>query len=265
MKILIIGGGHSGRRFCEGLLLFSKNEIFLCSASETGKTIALAQEYNLKFILIDDLQKYVNNFDIIIIAVPIGNKHNIFEMLIKNYGYRKSVILEKPLSLEMDHIHKIHILAKTANIKYIVAYNRRYMSIDKFLNQDLLEIQFPIVDRENALVHGLPHAIDFTMLLLEDIYLIINRIDINCGNCVIYGCGQKNKFILKIYISNRKENMVRVNDNDINWPSLKVHNQMIKKLNTISMEEVDNNFKKEIIILTIMKEVIGYYETKKLY
>lgn len=31
------------------------------------------------------------------------------------------------------------------------------------------------------------------------------------------------------------------------------------------MEEVDNNFKKEIIILTIMKEVIGYYETKKLY
>ena len=74
--------------------------------------------------------------------------------------------------------------------------------------------------------------------------LIINRIDINCGNCVIYGCGQKNKFILKIYISNRKENMVRVNDNVINWPSLKVYNQMIKKLNTISMEEVDNNFKK---------------------
>lgn len=59
--------------------------------------------------------------------------------------------------------------------------------------------------------------------------------------------------------------MVRVNDNVINWPSLKVYNQMIKKLNTISMEEVDNNFKKEIIILTIMKEVIGYYETKKLY
>lgn len=105
-------------------------------------------------------------------ATPIGTKTKIFTDIIE-WGYRNAVIFEKPLTLTVEHLEILQGIAKKYKVKYAVAYNRRFANLCFPDKEEFYNISFPMVPRENSLIHNLPHALDLLMMLCNSINLTI--------------------------------------------------------------------------------------------
>lgn len=98
------------------------------------------------------------------------------------------------------------------------------------------------------------------MILFESDYLRVEGICTKMKQCTIKGSCRNRSFILNLYITDDKENMVEVNGEEINWPSLRVYSEMINAVALISQKQITDNYQKELKIVEIIREVKSVYE-----
>lgn len=242
-KILILGGGNSGRRFCKVLVFYEEFTIVLSSNSVNGKTKMLAEEYGLTFKIINDIFKenLVNTFDLIILSLPPYCKLEMLKSIL-SYGYNGKIIFEKPLSMDYGRAKEILSLIKCHRLKTLVAFNRRFqgqVNSDMVIRNDTIKIDFPhnISYKIDPIVHTLPHAIDTLLLVGGDGEIKLNKcIKLNAAY-LVYGILNEKNFIINLYLTNNNKYKVKINDIQIEWPNVKCSLNMVKKVFDISYNE----------------------------
>ena len=130
-KLAIIGCGKIANFHAEAFLK-SGFLISHCASSKNSKSVEdFAKRFNIKNIFKNpnELLKEHNNWDVILISVPI-NKNSIY--LNKVIELNKVCLIEKPVSFNIDYLKKI---CKLRNDFIRVAYNRRfYPTVQNALN-----------------------------------------------------------------------------------------------------------------------------------
>ena len=133
-KILIIGLGSAGQRhlrivkkifFKKKLEIFcireTKRNLIIKDDLSTKKTLSLPKFYNLREITLDELKKF--NFDLAIISNPI-NKH--LTSAIRLAKKKVNLLIEKPLSHNLNKIQLLNKIVKKNKILVRVGYQLRY-------------------------------------------------------------------------------------------------------------------------------------------
>ncbi len=227
-KILIVGGGNSGTRYCCGLLLYSNHQVILSSQKHDGKTYKLAKEYKVPFYILDELKEKINQFDLIILSVPLETKKDIFLKMVVQWGYRHRFILEKPLALTENDLWDYVKTANKYGICYIVGYQKRY-----FLNKDIIvesnmEILYPSFKDEKLIIHNLAHALDLCMRIMDIAELTVESEE-NGKEYYVLNChcnGKKIKIV--IHKTDDFQENILVNGTIISWPNLETYSDMVQ-------------------------------------
>lgn len=93
-----------------------------------GKTAKIYDKYSK---LIQDLNKKLIKYDIIVIATPDSTHSKILEYIIKNLKTRKKTIVfcEKPIALNTKIAKKVKALSKNSELNIVVNHSRRWSRI----------------------------------------------------------------------------------------------------------------------------------------
>lgn len=256
-NILIIGGGISGERFCASLIFFSDNQISLSSQNSNGKTIKLARKYNFPFILYSNLERIVNEFDLIILSTPLGTKSKIFENLVVQWGYRNKFILEKPLAISDYDLIKIVTISKKYDISFIVAYMRRYIKDISYDKQEDLYIKYPSIKGDKYVLHNLSHALDLCMHICECDEFIIKKMIKKTDIFIIKGICDNVNVNITVHQTDDSSDCVLINDSKMDWCQLESYSEMVQ---LVLNEYSCNYIKRDMEIARILRECSVYYK-----
>lgn len=256
-NILIIGGGNSGSRYCNSLLLFSDHRIFLCSQRVNGKTYELAKKYGLNFFLFNELRNRINEFDVIILSIPIKEKKIVLEKILIDWKYRNKLILEKPMALSENECMCLEKMLQINGNSYIIGYQKRYFwNIEIEKNNDL-EIYYPSIKGKRYIIHNLAHALDLCMKILNIKTLVIEEC-IKYEQSCFFIC-RYDKGNVKILIDQTEDikKEIAINGKSVPWPSLEVYSNMVQMLLD---SKIENYICRDIEIARILSEYSDLYE-----
>lgn len=250
-NILILGGGVSAKRFVESYIYDDDLNITICNMNVCHKSKEISQIYKLKLINYSDLNKNnINNYSVIIVAIPLLCKYNIIKKII-DYSYKGYFIIEKPFS---NNIHNSNEQIKLlANNYFIIPYTRRYLKF-KYEFKDYNIIKWHIVNtipKDKVLIESIPHIIDFVQYNIGNCKEIDN---INYDKDILYF--RYNGKQIKIYFNN--DNVFTINNEIMkNIDYIKANNVMLKELLTM------NNEKQRLIIDDIKSNMLCFERITK--
>lgn len=165
IKIAIIGGGHSAKRFVEANL---EKQISLIHFNDhTKKVKKLASLYSIPIIKEAIFLKDPNIFDICILAVHSDVAEKILKKIIAA-KYKKNIIFEKPFAKSLKEFNNILNELKQFNNNFCIMYNRRFE--EKFrLSEKPKEYNWKLLVNEkrfkNVYIDYLPHILDYAFYL----------------------------------------------------------------------------------------------------
>lgn len=161
-KILILGGGNGGRRYIESLMWDFNLELVIACFNVSGKAKKLASDYCIKSISYDALTvDIVNVFDCIIVAVPPQYKLSVVKHIVCEFGYKGTLILEKPLCLSYCELYAYDELLKTVSRCAVVCQRDFFPDQYSIIPACEYDVQFPTqwVDSDFNLIHLMPHVL----------------------------------------------------------------------------------------------------------
>lgn len=258
MKVLLIGGGISGRRFVESLI-FTDYELEICGNNTNGKAKKLSQEYNMNFITINDLNSdMINSYKCIIVCTPPESRFFVLSRLQK-LKYKNSLIIEKPFALSVKEANEI--LKLLSNNNFQICYSRRFEKNNYKINKskdNYYLIRWPVdnsvkENKCNYFYHLLPHCIDWILMNFNINILNIDIVKKSNTNVIL----KSEKLIFEIkFEENSCQEKISVNEKYYEWPNYIRINQTILNLvinnKTTNKNDIINNI---IIFEKILKEV----------
>lgn len=265
-RILIIGGGNGGARFCESLSFEDKYELILTAKTLNGKTEKLARKFSVRFELYNKIitRSELKKIDMVIICTPPGTKLEILKRLIELDCF-KPIIFEKPLSLEPKRAKKILELLERHKIRSNIAYIRRFEKnkFNKIKTEKMHLIEWPYFSeyKINPLAHILPHILD-TIILMTGKKIIFQRISFENNNYVVEG-RTTIPFTIKLYKGNKKAPII-INGKEIKWPNhFDLYPLLVEKTFKSDPKENEKIFTESINISYILKKILKQYENHK--
>jgi hypothetical protein len=259
-KILIIGGGNGGSRFCNALIFNSRYEIVLSSETLNGKTIRLSRRYNLQFELYKHIinSKGLKKIQLVVIATPPGTKLKILKDLI-NSNYRNPIIFEKPLSLEPRRCLAIINLLSNYKIKATVAYARNFYSneLRQIKGKNNLVIEWPYLKsfKIDQIIHNLPHALNVVTIITKS-RLHLDSFSEDKFDYLISGKTSLGCFRIRLFKAKKADQPV-INGKKIEWPNyLNIYPKIIAHIFKCSQEEMETTFEQSLNIAEILKKVL---------
>jgi len=192
-------------------------------------------------------------FDVVIVSTPLGTKSSIVQNIV-NWGYNRAIILEKPVSLNLKDFNIINKLIKDNGIRCIVPYSRRYMKLDIPVATHY-NITVPTMERSNAFFHQLPHILDLLLMLDNSLSLIISDVRYLGDQLVVCGKVGMSSFRVCLYIHYAGNGKIVINGENLEWPTLKIYNEMVQDL-LVGRDNCYYNEKKEQIIFDAMTEIV---------
>ena len=134
----IVGAGYMARKYLEVIKNSKKFKICCVSSTKIKTASRIAREFRIDKYY-DDYKKMIksNNIDAVIIATSIDQTPYILQYVL----YCKiPVLVEKPISLNLNFAKKLSKLALKNNVKNMVALNRRFYSniqkVKKIINKE---------------------------------------------------------------------------------------------------------------------------------
>ena len=239
MKILIVGGGISGKRFVESYF-FDEYNLDICGLNINGKAQKLAEKYKLNYFNISELKLcYINKYDCIIISTPPESRSEILNKII-SLKYKNKLIIEKPFALNIEEAKQYVKLLK--NNDFEVCYSRRFEPCKYKIKKSIINnytiiwpVNINVISKEtNYIHHLLPHIIDWILMnfKIDATKVKIEKIS-NSHFTIKY---KKNTF--KIYFINvNSDEKVSINGIHYDWPNY-------IKINHLILDSVLNNHNK---------------------
>lgn len=171
MNILILGAGHSAKRFVQANIQYNDTNIFLNTFSNHYQsTFELAKNYNLTMIDYKKVLQNPNVFDIIIFALH----SDIIETYLSDFlqsGYKNKIIFEKPFGKNINNYNVLSNHIKNYNIIFSIMYNRRYdnyyISKKSKHQKYYIKIILSIKRLKNCLIDYLTHFLDYIFFCEE--------------------------------------------------------------------------------------------------
>jgi len=171
VNILILGAGHSAKRFVQANIQYNDTNIFLNTFSNHYQsTFELAKNYNLTMIDYKKVLQNPNVFDIIIFALH----SDIIETYLSDFlqsGYKNKIIFEKPFGKNINNYNVLSNHIKNYNIIFSIMYNRRYdnyyISQKSKHQKYYIKIILSIKRLKNCLIDYLTHFLDYIFFCEE--------------------------------------------------------------------------------------------------
>lgn len=218
MKIMVIGGGISGSRFVDSFVY--DNDLFIVGKRKKGKAFLLSKTYNLSFLTYNQLVSInsLNNFDCIVLSVPVEEKIKVLKLLNKKKYFNK-IIIEKPFALSIKEMKKT--LKLLSHNKFEICYPRRLNPKDYFIQKNIFnnyDIVWPIakiMSTKEYLIHLLPHLIDWILMAFN--IEVVNNLSIVCSTnkTIIF---KLNEYNFRINFLNNGWNNIMINNQEYKWP-----------------------------------------------
>jgi predicted dehydrogenase len=134
LKTAVIGTGHLGKFHARVLNLLNSSDFKFVVDVDEEKGKEVANKYNTDYV--KNYKDIVNNVDAVTIATPTVYHFEIAKFFIEN---KKHVLIEKPITVEVEHANKLIKLAKENNVKlqvgHIERFNRAYSSLKENLKK----------------------------------------------------------------------------------------------------------------------------------
>ncbi len=134
IKTAIIGTGHLGKFHARVLDLLEISDFKFVVDVDEEKGKEIANKYNVSYI--KDYKDIVDKVDAVTIATPTVYHYEIAKFFIEN---KKHVLIEKPITVEVEHAKELIKLAKENNVKlqvgHIERFNRAYSSLKDSLKK----------------------------------------------------------------------------------------------------------------------------------
>lgn len=153
LQIGIIGGGIMGSQHMASVDQYHRSKIYGLSTIDHKSGRELANKYQVKYFEDYNELLKVNEIDAVNIATP-DFTHG--EIVIKALQANKHVLVEKPLTTDIDESRKILELAEKKNLKVMTLYNHRWIPSYFQTKQLLMEKRYnPILGytRKNDRIH----------------------------------------------------------------------------------------------------------------
>ena len=110
LRVGLVGNGYAAKLRAEALTKDFRTHLVAIAGHTTNKTADLAQEYQME--IIDSWQELISREDIdLVVICTINSEHGKIAHAALNNG--KHVIVEYPLSLDIQEAEKLISLAKT--------------------------------------------------------------------------------------------------------------------------------------------------------
>lgn len=267
MNILILGAGHSAKRFVQANIQYNDTNIFLNTFSNHYQsTFELAKKYNLTMIDYKKVLQNPNVFDIIIFALH----SDIIETYLFDFlqsGYKNKIIFEKPFGKNINNYNVLSNHIKNSNIIFSVMYNRRYdnyyISQKSKHQKYYIKIILSIKRLKNCLIDYLTHFMDYIFFCEETYdYKILSKSFIH------------NKLQIKLILDNNSQiNFYFIGENirtpiyyfnEQLMPSpdyMQTHRRIIKETITKKYNE-DYLLKSSLAISKILEELGGIFDNE---
>jgi len=134
LKTAIIGTGHLGKFHARVLDLLEISDFKFVVDVDEKKGKEIANKYNVSYI--KNYKDIVDKVDAVTIATPTVYHYEIAKFFIEN---KKHVLIEKPITVEVEHAKELIKLAKENNVKlqvgHIERFNRAYSSLKDSLKK----------------------------------------------------------------------------------------------------------------------------------
>lgn len=145
INVAVIGaGGFAKATHLPNLLQLKDKYNIYAIMSQTGLNAQnIAEQYHAEYST-TDYNKILNddNVDLVIICT----RHNLHAKLaIEALEHGKSVLLEKPLAMNIDELEKIKEAVSVCKGTLMVGYNRRYSSVFSTIKKELAERVSPVI------------------------------------------------------------------------------------------------------------------------
>lgn len=127
MNVLVVGAGTIGREYASILHMLGHTPQLVCNTESTAT--AMREILPPMQIYSGGIERYVMRVssipDYAIIATPIEDLSHHTLLLLRDTPV-KNILVEKPLSLDMNVVHHISTLAEARHTNLFVAFNRRW-------------------------------------------------------------------------------------------------------------------------------------------
>lgn len=239
-KILIFGGGNAAKRYVQALMFNCTYDIYLVGFGIKNKTKTLAEEYSLSIIPFDMIDKIdLNEFECIIVCVPLAAKFEIVSYILERRKYRNSIIFEKPLTIsicEYEKYREILFGRKHTAMAYSRALDDRFKLFPDERKYAIVYGTFSD-DIEFNIIHMLPHLIEWIFRVGYDFHF--HKIE----NRIIYGKINDKKITIRF--SNENRGKIIVNKLVYSNPNYyQMNKKMLEAVNVLT--DADTNFMLEI-------------------
>ena len=173
IKICVIGAGPWGKNHIRTL-----NDMgYLHGIVDANKKqLDKIEGLNNECLLFTDIeQTFDHNFDGYIIATPVNSHYNIAKKLLEE---AKNILIEKPITMELDHANEILLLAKKNNVfamgGHLLLYHPAFIKMKELVDKGVIgKIKYIYSNRlnfgkirtvENVLWSLAPHDISLFLL-----------------------------------------------------------------------------------------------------
>lgn len=255
MNILIIGGGIAARRYIESLL-WTEHNIYISGKNVLGNSKKISEEYILPYFDFDNVN--VSLFDVIIVCNAINGKYNIVYDLIEIKGYRKALIIEKPLTIFKEEITCYKELLN--KLKACAVVCQRDFCIEKYQIPD--SSSYNIIwhsiksEYESNIIHMLPHLLSWLMIEIGDDIVLTSENNILKGKI--------NKRDVVISFESSEINGIEINGKFYESPNYRnLNKDIVNKVYSFNKHDSDENIDRAIkaskIICKLLEEKNGKY------
>lgn len=253
MRILVIGGGIAAERYVESLI-WTENQIAIAGLNYFGKAKRLSKEYCIPYYDFVSLEKKsLAAFEIVIVCVPVEIKYDVIHRLVCELRYKGRVILEKPFSIGIDNIEKMHKIA--SSLEYCVVACQRDFDIENYRldSQETYEIVWYSIKEKlyDNIAYMMPHLLSWLIIELGRI-----DIDMHVDKDIIVGQIGEIPIYVRFVVS--KDNYVVINGKKYCSPNYrKINAIIVEKVMMLSKQETKKNLERAVLVSKIISTLIS--------
>lgn len=258
IKVLIIGGGSSARRYVESLFWQDDIAITICGMGILNYSYELSKNYGLNFINFSNLSNInINDFSCIIVTLPPEVKRKYVSFIIEKLKYTNALILEKPLCISLNDLEYYKSLLRNVRSCSVVCQRDFDLETYKIQQERNYNIFFPTFtsDTDFNMIHMLPHVLSWLYTTkCEPICLERSGTNKYIGNW-----GESPLFIE--FVNNSISNNVIIN-NSI-YPKVQfreLNNKILRRIINYEQKDSTLDLKKAFYISSIIINILNDYK-----